>query len=413
MEVLVKAADDRKPRTEAMEAGASKNDRFALTKPLTALLAIAAGLAIGNLYWAQPLLVQISGSLGVEVADTGLLITATQIGYAAGILLIVPLGDICPRRKLITVVMALAACSLLACATAPSFLFLAFGLSALGVTTVSGQIIIPLARDLADPKEQGQAVGILAAGVMLGILAARTLSGLVADFLGWRSIYLIATVTNLVLAGVLFKALPKMPAKEKTPYPKLIADVFKSIVRYKPLKWILITNGIVFGVVFNLFWTSLTFLLAAEPFGYNTFQIGLVSIAGITGAVASFGVGKLQDKGYGVQATGAFIGVSLLSMALAFFAGESLALVVVAAAVYSLGVQGVGILNQARAMALDPARSSRLNTIFVFNNFVCGAIGSAASGFIWAWAGWLGICAAAVMVILIALVCWRIGSRAS
>ena len=384
---------------------------FKLTKPLVILLTITAGLAIGNLYWAQPLLVQISDGFGTSVADSGLLITATQIGYALGILLIVPLGDICPRRKLITLVMVLASCSLLACTLAPAFLFLAFGLSALGITTVSGQIVIPMARDLAEPEEKGHVVGIISAGIMLGILIARTLSGLVADYLGWRAIYLFATVANFLLAIVLFKMLPKMPPKEKLSYPKLIADVFKSVAAYKPFKWILITNGIVFGVVFNIFWTSLTFLLSANPFNFNPFQIGLASIAGVTGAAASFGVGKLQDKGLGVPATGVFILVSLVSMVIAFFAGQSLILIIIAAALYSLGVQGVGILNQSRAMALEPAKSSRLNTAFVFNNFVCGAIGSAASGFIWAWTGWFGICVAMIVVIAIALLSWWVGSR--
>lgn len=381
---------------------------FRLNRGLVILLTIAAGLAIGNLYWAQPLLVQIADSLDVAVADSGLLITATQVGYALGILFIVPLGDILPRRKLIATVMGLATLSLLACGSSPTFLILAFALSALGITTVSGQIIVPMARDLADPKEQGHVVGTIAAGIMLGILVARTLSGLVADYLGWRSIYFVATGLNLILMLILWRALPRLGPKEKASYPKLIGDVFKAVVQYRPLKWILINNGIVFGVVFNLFWTSITYLLSAEPFGFNTFQIGLVSIAGITGAIASFGVGALQDRGWGVPATGAFILVSLGSMVLALFSGTSLVLIIIVAAIYSLGVQGVGILNQTRAMALDPAKSSRLNTIFVFNNFVCGALGSAASGFIWAWAGWLGICIAAIAVLAIAFLSWLI-----
>ncbi len=390
-----------------------QNARFRLTMPMVMLLTVASGLAIGNLYWAQPLLVQIAGDLDVAVADSGLLVTATQIGYALGILLIVPLGDICPRRKLIGVVMLLVALSLLACALSPSFALLAFSLSAMGVTTVAGQIIVPMARDLADPRQQGQVVGIVTAGIMLGILVARSLSGLVADVLGWRAIYGIAAALNLLLMVVLWRRLPKLPPKERLSYGTLLADVFRSVAKYRPLKWMLVTNGLVFGVVFNLFWNAVTFLLGGEPFNFNTFQIGLVSLAGVTGAAGSIWVGKLQDKGVGVQAVGVFIALSFASMMIALFASQSVALVVVAAAVYSLGVQGAGTLNQLRVMSLDPAKSSRLNTMFVFNNFVCGAIGSALSGFVWAQAGWTGICATALVAIALAALGWFKSRNAS
>lgn len=336
---------------------------FKLTMPLVVLLTIASGLAIGNLYWAQPLLVQIADNLGVAVADSGLLITATQIGYAVGILLIVPLGDICPRRKLIVTMMLLVAASLLVCALSPSFVFLAFALSAMGVTTVAGQIIIPMARDLADPKQQGQVVGIITAGIMLGILVARTVSGLVADLLGWRAIYCISAAINFVLMAVLWKRLPKLPPKERLGYGRLLADVLLSVAQYRPLKWILAANGLVFGVVFNLFWNAVTFLLGGDPFNFNTFQIGLVSLAGVTGAAGSVWVGKLQDKGIGTPAVGVFVTVVFASMLMALFAGKSLAMIIIAAAMYSLGVQGVGTLNQLRTMSLDPAKSSRLNTV--------------------------------------------------
>ena len=381
--------------------------------PLVILFTIACGLAIGNLYWAQPLLVQIASDLHVEVANSSLLITATQIGYAFGILLIVPLGDICPRRRLIGIVMFLVSLSLLACALSPTFIFLAFSLSAMGVTTVAGQIIIPMSRDLADPKQQGQVVGIITAGVTLGILIARSLSGLVADMLGWRAIYGIAAVLDLLLMLALWKLLPKLPPKEKLSYAALIGDVFRAVTQYCLLKWILITNGLAFGLVFNIFWNAVTFLLGSQPFNFNTFQIGLVSLAGIVGAAGSVWVGKLQDRGIGVQAVGVFIALSFVSMLIALCASQSVILVVVAAAIYSLGIQGVGTLNQLRAMNLDSAKSSRLNTMFVFNNFVFSAIGSAASGFIWAQAGWTGVCIAMLIITALSALSWFISRKAN
>lgn len=384
-----------------------------LTAALVVLLAVASGLAIGNLYWAQPLLAQIAGDLGVSVADGGLLVTATQIGYALGILLIVPLGDICPRNKLIGAAMLLAALSLLACALSPSFAFLSAALACMGITTVAGQVIVPMTRDLAEPKSQGRAVGIVTAGIMLGILVARSISGLVADALGWRAIYGIAAVLNIALMVALRLHLPDLSPKERAPYGRLLGDVFKSVVRYRPLKWVLAANGLVFGVVFNLFWNAVTFLLSDEPFGFSPLQIGLVSLAGVVGAAGSVWVGRLQDRGVGAQAVGVFIALSFLGMLAAFFAGASVVVVVVAAAVYSLGVQGVGTLNQIQVMSLDPSKSSRLNTVFVFNNFVCGSIGSALSGFIWVQAGWTGICAVAMAVVAVSGAAWLASRKAS
>ena len=393
---------------------------FSLGAPLVAMLTIASGLAVGNLYWAQPLLVQISNDLQVAVADSGLLVTATQAGYALGILLLVPLGDICPRRRLIGIVMTLAALSLLSCAVAPNFVALAFSLSALGATTVSGQIIIPMARDMADPARRGRVVGAITAGVMLGILTARSLSGLVAEFLGWRAIYAAASLLNLVLMAALSRSLPRLPGKERASYARLIGDVLASVARHRALKWILVTNGLVFGVVFNLFWNAVTFLLGSEPFGFGSLQIGLVSLAGVTGAAGSVWVGKLDDKGLGETAVGLFALLVVASMLVAACAGRLVAacagrsvfLVVVAAALCSLGVQGVGTLNQLRVMALDPPKSSRLNTAFVFNNFVFGAAGSALSGLVWTLAGWEGVCAVAVAASLAAAAGWLASRRA-
>ena len=379
--------------------------------PLVILMTIASGMAVGNLYWAQPLLVQIANDLNVTVSDSGLLVTATQIGYALGLLLIVPLGDIYPRRRLIGIVMSLVVVSLLACALSPTFIFLAFSLSAMGITTVSGQIIIPMARDLADPKQQGRVVGIITAGMMLGILVARSTSGLIADLLGWRAIYGIAAAVDLVLMVCLQRYLPKQPAKELLDYRSLIGDVFRSIGQYKPLKWILLTNGMVFGIIFSMFWNAVTFLLSEEPFHFSTFQIGLVSLAGVTGVISPVLVGRLQDRGIGFNAVGVFIAVTFASILCALLGESSIALIIIAAALNSFGMQGVSTLSQLRVMALDPMKSSRLNTMFIFNNFACGAIGSALSGFIWMKTGWLGICVTMIVAVVLAAIGWAVSRK--
>jgi predicted MFS family arabinose efflux permease len=175
----------------------------AMSPALTLLFAISGGAAVGNLYWAQPLLSDIAGSLGVSIAAAGTLITVTQIGYALGILLVVPLGDTMNRRRLIPATMICSAVALIACALAPSFPALLVALAAVGLTTVAGQLLTPLAGDLAEPDQRGRVVGTIVSGLITGILLSRTISGFLANAFGWRAIYLAAAVFIILLAILL------------------------------------------------------------------------------------------------------------------------------------------------------------------------------------------------------------------
>lgn len=377
-----------------------------LSSSMAVLFAIAAGLAIGNLYWAQPLLAQIAEGFGVAPVQGGLLLTATQIGYAIGVLLIVPLGDMLHRRKLIATTMVLSLIMLVDCSFAPSFAFLAVALSGLGLTTVAGQIILPLAGDLASPSERGRMVGIVTSGITTGILLSRFASGIIADALDWRAVYVIAALLNSIIVIVLALKIPETPKREQVPYRKLIAGVFSALRRYLVLPPILLANGLVFGIAFNLFWTALTFLLAGEPFHFNTFQIGLVSLAGVTGAFAAVGCGRLQDAGYGVPALGAAIALCILSMVGAVLGSESIVSLVVVAAIFSLAIQGVCILNQTRIFALSNTERSRLNTAFVVNNFLFSAAGSGLATAFWNLGGWTAVALSAAVFCLIAFAIW-------
>lgn len=377
-----------------------------MSKKLAVLFAVASGLAIGNLYWAQPLTAQIASGFGMETSKGGLLITATQIGYAAGILLIVPLGDILRRRKLILTVMLCSVTALLACAFAPSFAFLAMALSAMGIVTVSGQIMLPLSGDLARPDERGEIVGIVTSGITTGILISRLFSGIIADILGWRAVYVIAAALNVVMALIVYRAMPEVPPKEKVPYGRLIKGVLTSFARYPVLPRILLQTGFVFGITFNLFWTALTFLLSGEPFGFSTLQIGLFSLVGLTGAIAGIGLGKLQDRGVGIPALGALIALAGASMAAAFFSGRSVIAMAFTGAVFSLAVQGVNILSQTRLFSLSDAERSRLNTVLIVSNFIFCAIGSALASVLWNAGGWKAVSLGGVVASALALIVW-------
>ncbi len=383
------------------------DNEIVMTKFLAILFAVCSGLAIGNLYWAQPLLVQIMDGFGLPAANGGLLVTATQIGYAMGILFILPLGDFVRRKRMIAIVMALSVIALVSCAISPSFIILSLSLFSMGIVTISGQIILPLAGDLSREDERGHIVGIVSSGITTGILFSRFASGIIAGFWGWRSVYVIAAVLNLVMVLVMIYVLPEIPAKNKfKSYGKLLTSVFSTFKKHKTLPNILLHSGLIFGLVFNIFWTSLTFLLSGDPFNYNTFQIGLVSLAGLTAAVFGVGIGKLQDRGLSIPALGAFIVICLVSMICGFAFSDSIIAIVIVAAVLSVAVQGISVLTQTRLFNLSQDERSRLNTVFVVNNFTFGAVGSALASLLWSLGGWSYVMVAASAISVAALIVW-------
>jgi predicted MFS family arabinose efflux permease len=206
---------------------------------------------------------------------------------------------------------------------------------------------------------------------------------------------------------VIIYVLPKIPRKNKLKsYKKLLLSVFTTFKRHDTLPNILLHSGLIFGLVFNIFWTSLTFLLSGSPFNYDTFQIGLVSLAGLTAAAFGLGIGKLQDNGLSVPALGGFIIISLITMICGFIFHDSIIAIVIIAAILSIAVQGISVLTQARLFNLSNEERSRLNTVFVVNNFIFGAVGNALASFLWSVGGWAYVMMAASLISLIALMVW-------
>ncbi|WFE29930.1 MFS transporter [Solwaraspora sp. WMMD791] len=381
-----------------------------MRRGLTFLFAVAAGAAVANLYWAQPLLDLIAADLDVTTATAGLLVTATQIGYAVGILFLVPLGDILDRRRLVPALMLCAAGTLVACALAPSFGVLLVAITALGVATVSGQLLTPLASDLADDARRGSAVGTVVAGILTGILASRTISGLVADVAGWRAIFLLAAVVAVGFAVVMYRAIPSLAPKTRLAYPALIASVAVVVARERAVRWTLVLSAIGFAA-FTMFWTALTFLLSGPPFDYPVSVIGLFGLAGLAGAVAAQRSGLLHDLGWSLPATGAAWVLVLASFVVALFAGRSVLLVIVVVVVLDAALQAAGILNQLRVLAVSHEARSRLNTAYVTANFLGGAAGSAAAAMLWVAGGWTAVSLAGVGLSCFALALWVVGRR--
>jgi predicted MFS family arabinose efflux permease len=384
--------------------------RRAMTGALTLLFAVAGGAAVGNLYWAQPLLGLIADDLDASTTTAGWLITATQLGYAAGILLLVPLGDVLNRRLLVPVMLLCSAAALAACALAPTIGMLLTAITVLGVTTVSGQILTPLAGDLADEGNRGHVVGTVVSGILTGILISRTISGLVADVAGWRAIYVVAAVAAVIFAVLLYRSIPPLAPKTRMAYPALIASVAAVVARERTVRWTLVLGATGFAA-FTMFWTALTFLLSGPPFNYPVSVIGLFGLAGLAGAVAAQRSGRLHDRGWSLPATGASWAVVLASFVVAAFAGQSVVLIVVVVVVIDIALQAVGILNQLRVFAVSHEARSRLNTAYVTSNFIGGAIGSAAATVLWSAGGWAAVSIAGIVLSTFALAVWAVGRR--
>jgi predicted MFS family arabinose efflux permease len=376
----------------------------------TFLFAVAAGAAVGNLYWAQPLLDLVATDLRTSTASAGWLVTTTQLGYALGILLFVPLGDVTDRRRLVPAALVAAALACGLCALAQSFGLLVVALGVLGLTTVGGQLLTPLAGDLARDSERGAVVGTVVSGILTGILLSRTVSGFVADALGWRSIYVAAGVLDLVLAVLLWRAIPDLPPKARVPYARLIGSVFVAVRRERVVRWTLVLAGIGFAL-FTMFWTSLTFLLSGPPFSYPVSVIGLFGLVGLVGAVAAQRAGRLHDRGWSLPASGIGWALVVVAFVVAALSGRSVVGVVVAILLLDVAIQGIGILNQTRMFQVSAEARSRLNTAFVTNNFLWGAGGSVLATLLWSAGGWLAVTLAGAGLAVLALAIWAVGRR--
>jgi predicted MFS family arabinose efflux permease len=401
----------RSARTQnAAPAPVTSRPAATMTPGLMLLLALIGGFAVGNLYWAQPLLSVIAADLGVSTGTAGSLVTLTQIGYAVGIVLIVPLGDTTNRRRLIPLMLVLSAIALVACAVAPSFTALLVAVAVLGLTTVAGQIVIPLAGDLANDSSRGRVVGTVMTGFLAGTIVSRTLSGLVAQLAGWRAIYVVAAVVVLGLAVLAYRKIPALPTPAPMRYPALLASVGGVVRRHRVVRWNLVLSALQFGL-FMLFWTALTVLLSEPPFDYSPLTIGMLGLFGLAGAVAAQHTGKLHDRGWSMAATGAGWGVALIAMAFAYLGAQSLPVIIVAIVLLHFAIFPLNVLISSRLFAVVSEGRSRVNTALIAVNFIAGAIGSALVSPLWAAGGWHAVTTVGIGISVVGLVLWSVGRR--
>lgn len=381
-----------------------------MNRRLVLLFAITCGAAVANLYYAQPLLDAIARSLGTSESTAGFVVTASQIGYAAGLVLMVPLGDLLDRRKLVPRLLLVCAAALVGCAVAPSLAVLALAVGTVGITSVVAQVLVPLAGDLAGDDERGKVVGTVMSGLLIGILASRVVAGIVADLAGWRVVYVIGAALMVAAAIVLWRWLPYTEPKTDKSYGSLLRSVL-DLVREEPVLRQRMAYGALGMASFTVLWTALTFLLVKPPFDYSEGAIGLVGLAGLAGALAAQGAGRLVDRGHGRAATGVFWLLVAVAWLLCDLGATSIVVLLIGIVILDVGVQGQHITNQTTIYALRPEARSRVTTAYMTGNFLVAAIGSAGAAIAWEAGGWDAVCALGGATALAALAVWALEPR--
>jgi predicted MFS family arabinose efflux permease len=360
-----------------------------ISRTTTVIFAVAAGVAVANIYYLQPILAVIAADLHATPRTVGFVSMALQVGYAIGILVFVPLGDLVQRRGLIVGLFGIAAVCLGCAAAAANITLLAAAICAVGIATTAPQILQPFAADLALPSERGRVVGTIQVGLILGTVFARAVSGLLGAYAGWRAVFAFAAAFSACSALVLVRVIPLRDSPVRMRYRHLIASM-PGLVRAHPTLRVSMAMGFIVFAMFTGIWTILAFHV--RDLGYGSDVVGYVGLISIVGVLTAGRIGSLSDR-RGTLVTGT-IGwlVSTLSFVLFALIGNTLAGLTVGMAVFALGVQATQISNQVRIFGISDEARSRLNTIFVFSTYAGGAYGSFVCAWVFQEAGWLGVC---------------------
>lgn len=376
-----------------------------LSPTLIVLMSIATGLAVASNYYAQPLLDTIARNFSLSASSAGFIVTAAQLGYAAGLLFLVPLGDMFERRRLIVFMTLLAAGGMLITASSQSLAMMILGTALTGLFSVVAQILVPLAATLASPDKRGKVVGTIMSGLLLGILLARTIAGLLANLGGWRTVFWVASLLMALMALALWRGLPQMKSETQLNYPQLLGSVFSMFMHDKILRTRAVLGCLTFAN-FSILWTSMAFLLAAPPFNYSDGMIGLFGLASAAGALGARPAGGFADKGKSHLTTTFGLLLLLLSWLAIWFGHTSVLALIIGILVLDLTVQGVHITNQTVIYRIHPDARNRLTAGYMTSYFMGGAAGSLISASAWQHAGWAGVCLAGATIALVNLLVW-------
>lgn len=378
-----------------------------MPRSLVWLFALASGLSVANVYYAQPLLDALARDFAISDAAIGGVIAATQIGCAMALLLLVPLGDRVNRRRLIATQVFLLIAALTAVSLASTTVMLLGGMLAVGLLgTAMTQGLIAYAASAASPHEQGRVVGAAQSGVFIGLLLARVFSGGVSDLFGWRGVYIFAALLMLGIALPLWRRLPVL-AVASTPlsYPRLLASML-TLLRQEKVLQVRGVLALLMFAAFNIFWSALVLPLSAPPFGFSHTEIGTLGLVGAIGALAAGRAGKWADRGYGQRTSAVALVMLLVAWWPLSLMAWSPAALLAGIVLLDLGGQALHVTNQSMIFRTRPEAHSRLVGLYMLFYALGSGLGAVSTTAVYARAGWQGVCLLGASVSLLALLFW-------
>ncbi|MFC5720710.1 MFS transporter [Streptomyces gamaensis] len=375
-------------------------------RSLLTLMAVATGLSVSGNYFAQPLLELVSRDLGIGTGLAALVVTAGQAGYALGLILLVPLGDVVDRRRLTVGLFTATALFLAVTAAAPTGPVLLAGTVLTALASTGAQVVVPLAASLASPAERARTVGFVMSGILLGGLLARTVSGGLASAADWRTVYWTGSVLMAVMAVLLHRFLPRLrTATAGLRYPALLASTVRLLGQERVLRRRSLLAALTFSS-YSVQLTSLTFLLARPPYGWSEAAIGLFGLVGVVGVATTPLVARLGDRGRARAVTGAGTALMAAGWLLLLPAGSSLVWLVVGVVAMNAALQSVLNSSQTVVYALRPEARNRVNSAFMTCYFIGGATGSALASAVWAYGSWPMVCALGAGLAVVSFLLW-------
>ena len=373
-------------------------------------MAFCTGLIVANIYYCQPLVILVAQDFGLTESHAGKITYLTQAGYALGLFLLVPLGDMFERKKQILIITGLAVAALLVAGFSHSFLVLEIACVLIGASSIIPQLILPMAANLSSDETRGQTIGVIMSGLLIGILASRALSGSIGFLWGWRSVYFMAAGICLLLMLLMVKRFPQSFPSFKGTYKELMTSMWGYVKTQPVLREASLINFFAFAVL-SAFWTTMVLYLASPPFNFQTLQIGLFGIAGAAGALAAPLVGKLSGGNNPRRNVVIGLALQLLSIAIFYFTGTYLMMFILGIIIIDIGQQAIHVTNQTRIYAILPEARNRLNTVFMSVSFVGAACGSALGLLLWEKGQWPMFCLGTAVVIVLNILIYNFYSK--
>ncbi|QJD98262.1 MFS transporter [Mucilaginibacter robiniae] len=373
-------------------------------------MTIATGLVVANIYYNQPLLSDIARTYHVSNGTVGQIAMYTQIGYATGLLFVIPLADMFKRKRLMVINFIFIIIALLLAAVAPALWVLAVASYLIGVSSMIPQILVPMVAHLANPEERGKKIGFVMSGLLIGILLSRTISGLVGDYLGWRAMFYIAAGLMLLMWALIAWIVPEVEPDYKGTYLDLMKSLI-AITRQEPQLRLAALRGALCFAGFSAFWTTIVFLLNTPAFHMGSTAAGAFGLVGAFGALAASVIGRLTDK----KGTNQIITYTLLLVLASFiifiFSSQSLIGLIIGVIVLDMGVQATHIANQAIIFSLNPNARNRINTVYMVTYFIGGSLGTFLATRMWGAYHWTGVCVIGLVLSVVVIALHLLSSR--